>query len=173
MHVNRFIISIATLYLCFTQTVNAKEFVFDSPGVRQNAPEFMVKDSGRTFFLSEYKGKVVLLNFWSLECKPCIDEMDSLDILSRRFYNQGLRVIAISSDSRKKLKRYIKKHDYHFVIMYDENMKIRRLYEVKGLPTTYIIGRDGKFIARIIGSRDWGSDQIINYFSKRLKMIGY
>lgn len=173
MRVDRFIISVVILYLCFTQIVNAKEFVFDSPGVRQNAPEFVVSDSGRTFFLSEYKGKVVLLNFWSLECKPCIDEMDSLDILSRRFYDQGLRVIAISSDPRNKLKQYVGKHDYHFVIMHDENIKIRRLYEVKGLPTTYIIGRDGKFIARIIGSRDWGSDQIINYFSKRLNITGY
>jgi len=138
----------------FSLHVNAKED-FDKPKVRLKAPEFSVYDSGGKISLKQHLGKLVLLNFWSLECRPCIEEMRSLDSLSRHFSDSRLKIFAISSDSNSRLKQYIKKHKYNFKIVHDKNAEIRNMYKVKALPTTYIIGRDGKFLARIIGARDW------------------
>jgi len=168
MRANRVIFSVIVVLFHFSQAVNAEEFVFDGPKIRLDAPDFSVRDNQKSFSLREYKGKIVLLNFWSVECKPCIDEMDSLDILSRRFFKQGLRIIAISADPKDKLKQFTKKHNYHFRILHDSNAKIRKRYEVMGLPTSYIIARDGKFSARIVGSRDWKNEKIIRYFQKTL-----
>jgi len=171
MHVNKYILSVIIVLFYFSPLVKAEEFVVDRPKVRLDAPDFSVRDFHKNHSLSEYKGSIVLLNFWSTECKPCIDEMESLDTLSRRFYDLGLRVIAISADPKDKLKLFAEKHDYHFKILHDKDAKIRQMYEVMGLPTSYIIARDGKFLGRVIGSRNWRHEQIIHFFSQNLKDV--
>jgi len=150
---------VSVFVFTFSLHVNAQDD-FDKPKVRLDAPAFTAHDSEGVISLNQYMGKPVILNFWSLECRPCIEEMQSLDTLSRHFDENKLKIIAISSDSNNRLKQYIKKHQHHFRILHDKNAVIRNMYEVKALPTTYIIGRDGKFLARIIGARDWMDQSI-------------
>jgi len=158
MHAIKFTI-LSIFVFTLSLNVNAKDD-FDKPKVRLKAPDFSIQNSEGKISLKQHLGKLVILNFWSLECRPCVEEMKSLDYLSRRFNKNELKIIAISSDSNDQLKQYIKKHQYHFRILHDKDAVIRNMYEVKVLPTTYIIGRDGKFLARIIGARNWINQSI-------------
>ncbi len=130
------------------------------------APSFSLpaleSDSGQqTVRLSDYRGKLVLLNFWASFCAPCRREMPALENLWLRYRNQGLVVLALSAD-RDNLERvtaFINEGSYSFPVLLDSEGEVRKTYEVRALPTSYLIGRDGKFVGRIIGEREWDSAQ--------------
>jgi len=109
--------------------------------------------------LSDYKGKLVLLNFWASFCAPCRKEMPALERLSQQYHESGFVVLAISADrdNLKQVEQYIKDGGYSFPVLLDTEGEVRRNYEVRALPTSYLIGRDGRFIGRIVGEREWDS----------------
>ncbi len=121
---------------------------FDLPGLKKGSMR-----------LSDYKGKLVLLNFWASFCAPCRVEMPALENLWQRYRERGLVVLALSADrdNLKQVGRLIKEGGYSFPVLLDTEGEVRKTYEVRALPTTYLIGRDGRFIGRIIGEREWDS----------------
>ena len=126
------------------------------------APSFSLPDlEQQTVRLSDYRGKLVLLNFWASFCTPCRREMPALESLWLRYRDQGLVVLALSAD-RDNLQRvtaFINQGSYSFPVLLDTEGEVRKTYEVRALPTSYLIGRDGKFIGRMIGEREWDSTQ--------------
>ncbi len=121
---------------------------FDLPGFKKSSMR-----------LSDYKGKLVLLNFWASFCAPCRVEMPALQSLWLRYREQGLVVLALSADrdNLKQVEQLIKDGGYSFPVLLDTEGEVRKKYEVRALPTSYLIGRNGKFIGRIIGEREWDS----------------
>ena len=121
---------------------------FDLPGLKKGSMR-----------LSDYKGKLVLLNFWASFCAPCRVEMPALENLWQRYRDQGFVVLALSADrdNLKQVEQLIKDGGYSFPVLLDTEGEVRKMYEVRALPTSYLIGRDGKFIGRIIGEREWNS----------------
>ncbi|VAX10523.1 Thiol:disulfide oxidoreductase related to ResA [hydrothermal vent metagenome] len=111
--------------------------------------------------LSDFKGKLVLLNFWASFCAPCRKEMPALENIWQHYREQGLVVLALSADrdNLKEVGRFIKEGGYSFPVLLDTEGEARAKYEIRALPTSYLIGRDGKFIGRIIGERDWASNE--------------
>lgn len=107
--------------------------------------------------LADYRGKVVLLNFWATWCAPCRREMPGIQSLWERYKDKGLMVLAVSEDddNRKQVAAFIAKNRLHFPILLDHDFKIADNYLLPGLPTTYLIGRDGTIAATLVGSRDW------------------
>jgi len=163
----------------FVSIVNAgtnRELVSDLqltfPKEIRHAPNFnSTLLNGNKISLSDYKGKLVLLNFWSINCAPCREEMPALQTLWDKFKVQGLVILAISVDrsSPKIVEQYIQNAELTFPVVLDSNSKIRKQYEVSALPMTYIIGRDGKFIAKAIGLRRWSSTASYLFFKKLLQ----
>ena len=123
---------------------------FDLPGFKTSSMR-----------LSDYKGKLVLLNFWASFCAPCRVEMPALENLWQRYREQGFVVLALSADrdNLKQVEQLIKDGGYSFPVLLDTEGGVRKSYEVRVLPTSYLIGRDGKFIGRILGEREWDSDE--------------
>jgi len=151
--------------------VSEKELQLIIPKTLLPAPEFSLPTlDNTTISLSHYKGKVVLLNFWATFCSPCREEMPALQSLWTHYKDSGLVVLAVSIDQGDPdiVKNYITDIKTDFPVVIDIS-NIRKHYEVKVLPTSYIIGRDGKFIAKIIGSRDWSSAASVAYFKKILE----
>jgi len=157
---------ILTVGLFFLSQVKsyANETVLDKPGIRMLAPEFRLEDikgstNKKAFVnLSSLKGKFILLNFWSLDCLPCLKEMKSLDQLARKYHFLGLRVVTVSvNGTKEQIRDYYLKNNWSFTMLIDNQRKVRRLYEVDVIPLSYLIGKDGRFIARLRGSRDWYS----------------
>ncbi|MFA5353317.1 MAG: TlpA disulfide reductase family protein [Thermodesulfovibrionales bacterium] len=124
------------------------------------APDFSLSTlDGKKVTLSSMKGKVVLLHFWASWCPPCKKELPSLVSLHREMQEKGLVVLAVSIDrSESALRSYMTENSLPFTVLYDRNKEVAfNGYPVPGLPTTYLIDRNGAISRRIVGKRDWTS----------------
>jgi len=149
---------------------------FDAPGItppkqRLAAPDFSLSTTdGRTVHLSDFRGKPVLLNFWATFCVPCREEMPALQTLWKAYRHAGLVVLAVAADRDKSgaaIKAFLASTDVGFPVLLDSDGEVRRRYEVQALPTSYLIGADGRFLGRIIGPRRWNGEP----FRKQLKSL--
>ena len=108
--------------------------------------------------LIDYEGKLILMNFWASWCEPCKEEMPSLDKLSvdENFKNLEILPINIGQEKINKIKEfYIKTNIENLDIFYDTEVRLAKKFLLRGLPTTLIISKDGKEIARVVGSIDF------------------
>ncbi|HWO40326.1 MAG TPA: TlpA disulfide reductase family protein [Candidatus Eisenbacteria bacterium] len=122
-------------------------------------PEFSARTlDGGTISLASQQGKVVLLNFWATWCAECRPEMPMFEQLHRQFAAQGLSVIGINArEGAAAIRVYSKELRLTFPLVLDPKGQINALYGVIGLPTTFVIDRDGRAVARAIGPREWSS----------------
>ena len=126
--------------------------------------------SGGSAALSSYKGKVVILNFWATWCPPCRAEMPSMETLYQRFKNEGLEILAVNlGENQATVRQFIQNNRYTFPVPLDSNNRIGAIYGVEAIPTSYILDRDGKIIARIVGSINWDTSQVIAAFDALLR----
>lgn len=120
--------------------------------------------SGRTvdareISLSFLHGKFVLLNFWATWCLECRPEMPGFERLHREFSARGLAVIGINArETSATVREYAKELGLTFPLVLDDSGKINSTYGVIGLPTTFLIDRDGRAVALAVGPRDWNGN---------------
>ena len=120
-------------------------FFANAGQVGTSAPDFSLTDlKGNVVTLKQFKGKVVFLDFWAPWCDPCREEIPVLDVLYKKYSNDGLEVIAINTDASEKLvAEFLQKIPVALTILIDKKGVIRREYSFRTLPTAFIIGRDG------------------------------
>ena len=125
----------------------------------------------RPLRLSEFKGKVVFLNFWATWCKPCEEEMPSMQRLHERFKNQGLVVLAISEDTggASLVAPYLKKHSLTFPVGLDPKSSVATLYGVWSVPSTFIIDKRGNRAFFANGPREWDGPHARAFFESLLQ----
>jgi len=113
------------------------------------APEFSLKDaSGQTVRLADYRGKVVLLDFWATWCGPCQQEAPIVDRIAQRYGAQGLAVVGVNtSDEAGNAAPFAKRHHLSYPIAYDEGQRVAMAYGVENLPTLIVISKTGKVVA--------------------------
>jgi thiol-disulfide isomerase/thioredoxin len=131
------------------------------------APKFSLTDiSGQNLTLDDYKGKVVLLDFWATWCGPCRIEIPEFVQLQKRYRDQGLAVIGISmDDSDEPVKAFYKEFNMNYPVAVGDE-KLAELYGgILGLPTTMLIGRDGRIYAKHVGATD------ISVFEREVKEL--
>ncbi len=125
------------------------------------APDFSLPGTNeQEIKLSDYRGKIVLLNFWATFCTPCRMEMPSLQAISIKYQDDDVIVVAVSVDQgrEKAVKKWIKKMKLEFPIAL-EGGSAGDIYEVSALPVTFIIGKQGQLIGRILGEREWNNEE--------------
>jgi cytochrome c biogenesis protein CcmG/thiol:disulfide interchange protein DsbE len=129
------------------------------------APDFTVQDAGRRISLHDFRGKIVVLNFWATWCPPCVDEMPSLVALqSKPEVKDRLQILAVSLDQDESAyKRFLS--DYHIDILTirDPSQESTRHYATTGFPETFIIDANGILRRKFIGPVDWTKPEIIVY----------
>ncbi len=124
------------------------------------APDFTLADiHGKKVSLSEFKGSVVILNFWGTWCRPCTEEMPSLNNLYLEFKDKGLVVLAISVDpTEKPVRSFISGEKLALPVLLDSNKEVYfDSYAVMGLPTSFIIDKNGVVMEKIMGEQEWDS----------------
>lgn len=135
------------------------------------APDFTLKDpSGRSVSLRSFRGKVVFLNFWATWCPSCNLEMAAMEELHEELGGRGLAILAINfREGSQEIEDFLRQRRLTFTILLDRQSEVFQLYQAWSLPTTYIIDKDGEIVGRVIGYRDWHSEQARNFFRQLLE----
>jgi peroxiredoxin len=139
------------------------------------APGFTIQDSDRSVSLSQFRGKIVVLNFWATWCPPCIEEMPSLVQLQKQLEDKGVIVLGISvDDDATDYHRFLKQHGIDFLTVREGGTKTdtgvisatANKYGTFRIPESYIIDRYGTIRRKFIGAVDWRQQEIVEYLSR-------
>jgi cytochrome c biogenesis protein CcmG/thiol:disulfide interchange protein DsbE len=105
-----------------------------------------------TFDPGQYAGKVVVIDFWASWCAPCRRSFPWLNSMHEKYGDDGLVIVGVNLDmERTDAERFLEEYPAAFSIVYDENQELARQYEVVAMPSSYVIGRDGKVAAKHMG----------------------
>jgi len=120
---------------------------------RQDANFTLTDLHGKTWTLKELRGEVVLVNFWATWCPPCQKEMPDLESLYKEFRHQRFVILAISDEDADKVRPFIAERKITYPILLDPGHKVGSLFEVEGIPKSFVYDRDGKLVAQSIDMR--------------------
>ena len=111
----------------------------------KTAPDFVLKSAtGENLRLSEYRGDVVMINFWATWCGPCRQEMPLLDELYDRYQRVGFNLLGINiDDDSRRAMAMVNELGISFPVLFDEDKKVSKLYEVEAMPLTILLDREG------------------------------
>jgi cytochrome c biogenesis protein CcmG/thiol:disulfide interchange protein DsbE len=135
--------------------------------VGSRAPEVRATDlrTGKPATLTDYRGKVVLLNVWATWCPPCRVEMPSMERLHRKFAGTDFRIVAVSVDgdafhpegsqAPPGIMAFVNDMGLTFDILHDPSGAIRTSYQTTGVPESFLIDRDGFIVKKVIGAAEW------------------
>jgi cytochrome c biogenesis protein CcmG, thiol:disulfide interchange protein DsbE len=153
-------------------------WVFMMPSYRQGEPslagkaadDFAVNVAGRARRLSDFRGKLVVLNFWASWCRSCVEEIPDLDRLQERIRSRGGVVLGVSVDENcASYDRFLQRHPVAFQTVCDPtNENVMHGYGTVAIPETYVIDRKGRIDRKIIGPQQWESAEMMAYFDAAL-----
>jgi cytochrome c biogenesis protein CcmG, thiol:disulfide interchange protein DsbE len=135
-------------------------------GIGAPAPQFSIQDHDRKVALSDFRGQIVVLNFWASWCPPCIEETPSLVVMQQRLRAKGITVIGVSIDEDEQAyHRFINEHGIDFITVREPSEATEHLYGTVKIPETYIIDRNGILRRKLVSSVDWTSPDIWQFLS--------
>jgi len=144
-------------------TAFAEQTLTPIPG-KVMAPDFTLPDTnGKTHHLSDYRGRPVIINFWTTWCPPCREELPSMNRAWHLIEEEGIAMLAINMGEDEDT-IFIFSADYptDFPVLMDQSGEVIEQWPVKGLPTTYVIAPDGTIAYRAIGSREWDAKELLD-----------
>jgi peroxiredoxin len=155
---------LSLLFACAADAVDLKPWTGGPP------PAFALKSlDGTSHRLSDYRGKVVLINFWATWCAPCRDEMPSIQELSDKLKGKPFVVLAINLDEpESRVRKFLTQMKVDFPILLDPGREVARQWDARILPASFIIGPDGRIRYSLVGELNWGHDIVVSRVSELL-----
>jgi thiol-disulfide isomerase/thioredoxin len=140
-------------------------FVFDPPFVYQ---DFKVTTlSGTTQSRTSTKGNIVLLNFWATWCPPCREEIPAIEALSKAMKDRKFEVFAVDvGEDLAAVKSFVSEQKITYPVYLDSRNILSRVYASQGIPTTYLLDKDGRFIAGMVGGYDYSNPDFIGFLAE-------
>ncbi len=127
----------------------------------QTAPDFTLPASNKAVNLQQYRGKVVYLDFWASWCTPCRKSFPWMNTVHKRYAKDGLVVLAVNLDQNKQdVSRFLDKYPASFTVAFDPEGKVAEQYRLKGMPSSYLIDKQGNIVMSHIGFRHDDPDQL-------------
>lgn len=124
---------------------------------------------GRPHRLSDYRGRVVLVNFWATWCAPCRDEMPSIQALKEKLAGKPFTVLAVNLDEPEpRIRKFLSQMKVDFTILRDSEKRAARAWNARILPASYIVGRDGRVRYTLVGEIDWANEHMVARISELL-----
>jgi len=130
---------------------------------KEPAPSLVLTDiRGVEHSLEQYRGKVVVVNFWATWCPPCVEELPSLENAWQRYRQQGLVVLAVSGEESDVVTSFLERlpSDITFPVLIDGDMKSGNRWQIRGLPTTVVVDRSGVVHWRAEGQLDFSASEV-------------
>jgi thiol-disulfide isomerase/thioredoxin len=133
-------------------------------------PPFTLRDlQGREHRLSDYKGKVVVLNFWATWCEPCREEMPSMQRLQDRLAGKPFAILALDfGEGEARIREFLQKVPVKFTILLDRDSGVARAWRVRVLPITFVIDANQRIRYSVLGDTDWSSPAVEQAIRKLL-----
>jgi len=167
------ILSAMTILVLAFGVVWMQSAKFEPLTVGMAAPDFTLPDlAGKNQRLSDYRGKVVFLNFWATWCKPCKEEMPAMQALWDLLKQDDFVMLAISMDrvtTKNAIPPFIESMKLTFPILTDSWGQTDSRYKLMGVPETYIIDQNGVLQEKIIGPRDWNRPESVETIVQLLR----
>jgi len=128
--------------------------------------EIRLKDlNGRPVSLSDYRGKIVFLNFWTTWCFPCRIEMPDMEKLHQQLKNKDFAMVAINlQEPISQVKQFFKDFKLTFTALLDSDGEVGAHFRITALPTTYILNKEGIIIGKALGPREWDGEKAFALF---------
>lgn len=137
------------------------------PHVGAAAKDFSVQDSDHQISLNQFRGQVVVVNFWATWCPPCNQELPSIMDMQNRMRSHGVVVLGVSIDvDGDAYHRFLKERSVNFVTVRDPEQKVANMYGTSGWPESYIIDRQGVLRRKVVGPINWDSPEVMQFLSK-------
>lgn len=139
---------------------------FQLPMQSFEAPDFSLSGlDGSNFTLSDLQGKVVFLNFWASWCGPCRAEMPSMELLYGQLPKDSFEMVAVNvNEPKDTVEAFIEENSYTYPVVLDETGEVSALYQVQGIPTTWIIDPEGMVLGRLVGTTEWDTPEKVEIF---------
>jgi thiol-disulfide isomerase/thioredoxin len=126
--------------------------------------------AGRPHALADYRGKVVLVNFWATWCEPCRDEMPSMQKLRERLAGRPFAILAVNlGESQARVSEFVKRAAVDFTVLLDPDQEAPRPWRVRVLPASFLVGADGRVRYSVIGEVDWTSEEAVDTIRRLLQ----
>lgn len=122
---------------------------------------------GQEVNMTEVKGKVVVLNFWATWCPPCVAEMPSIQRLYDTLKDEGIEFVCVSEEEQETVQKFVQEKGYTFPI-YTMETERPEDFKGRGIPTTFILSKDGKIAFRHLGSAKWDDQTCIDFIKTLL-----
>jgi peroxiredoxin len=137
-----------------------------SPVVAKPALPFRLVDlQGDYHQLRDYRGRVVLVNFWASWCTPCRAELPSMNRAWERLKTTGMAMLAINlGEDREAISAFLQDYTIDFEVLMDEPGRISQRWRIKALPTSLVLNKRGQIIYQVIGERKWDEPAMIELF---------
>ncbi|MHB9151932.1 MAG: TlpA disulfide reductase family protein [Spirochaetales bacterium] len=143
-------------------------YVFDPPFVFQDFK--VINLAGAEKARANAKGKIVLLNFWATWCPPCKEEIPSIEALSQAMKGKNFEVFAVNlGDDSATVKSFVAEHKLSFPIYLDPKNLLSGTYASQGIPTTYLLDKDGRFIAGMVGAYNYSNPDFMSLLDELSK----
>ncbi len=128
--------------------------------------EVTLKDlNGQQVSLSDFRGKIVFINFWTTWCLACVIEMPSMEKLHQKFKDKDFVMVAINlQESASKIKQFYKEYKLTFTTLLDITGDVGAGMGIRSIPTTFILDKNGRIIGKALGPREWESKKSIALF---------
>ncbi|MFZ5555260.1 MAG: peroxiredoxin family protein [Pseudomonadota bacterium] len=157
------LIAVAAL-LALSQTTLAQQPGRGLTPLQANpAPEFSLADmDGKRHRLSDYRGKVVLVNFWATWCPPCRAEMPSMQRAWLTLKQENIVMLAVNvGEGADTIFEFTGEFPVEFPLLLDRDSKVTAQWPVRGLPTTFVVDPQGRLAYRAIGAREWDDPELL------------
>ncbi|MEC7640747.1 MAG: TlpA disulfide reductase family protein [Nitrospinota bacterium] len=163
--------ALLSFFIIAVNKVELKPYEVEYPAETFIAPSFELQSlSGGKLKITDYRGKVVFINFWATWCGTCKIEMPSMERLYRNFKDQGLEMLTISVDKDQSLiQPFLYKKNITFTVLMDPKSEVaKQKYKTTGVPETFIIDQRGIIRHKAIGPRDWATQETMAAFAQLL-----
>lgn len=154
-------LSVLALMLVMISPANAGELKpYNGPAL----PDFALPDMHGTIHnLSDYQGKVVLLNFWATWCPPCVKEMPSMQRLEKQLQGEDFTILAVNmGEDENTINAFLERYPVDFTILLDKDGKVLTSWKIVAFPTTFLIDREGRISHALFGGLEWDEPDAVD-----------